>query len=229
MRKIWIFLMVFCSLSCWNTSIEETYYPNGSVEKRIVRKNDYQYCFEKFFENNNLKATGCLEYGELKGVTKAYFENGQIETVSTFENGKIIGVQKTYFPNGDINEHKYYLNGKYYYVKIFEENKFNKEHIIPLISEKNRGNDKISFDVSIPFNDSLDYYNSYVDVYYKFSEDSIKWGDDLEKGVFRFDKAHNYHSIEYSKDTSGILFLKTLSVVNSSEVLGYLKVHRIRG
>lgn len=186
-------------------------------------------CIEQFYENGNIKLFAFIENGEFDGIYKDYHENGKLQTVANYNNGKLSGLRKTYHFNGVLDNHKYYDDDdEYFYVQVFEENQIIKEHVVPQINQNINDIEKLSFDVTIPFNDSLGYFNSYIDVFYKLSNDSVFWGGDKELGVFRFDKMQNEFTIEIEDRFADSLFLKTLSVINNSELLGFLEVKKIK-
>ncbi len=228
MNKIIFFLILVFLFSCVDKSNQETYYPNGSVKVRITSKNSNRICFEKFYKNGIIKIIACKENGEFDGRYEGYHENGNLQTIANYNNGKLSGLRETYHLNGVLDNYKYYKDDEYFFVQFFEDNQIIKEHVIPQINQNTNDIEKLSFDVTIPFNDSLGYFNSYIDVFYKFSNDSVFWGEDKEFGVFRFDKMQNEFTIEIEKRNADSLFLKTLSVINSSELLGFLEVKKIK-
>jgi len=228
MKKILIFVFLIGLISCVDSDKNNSYYSDGSIKQKVISNNFNRICYEDFYQNGNLKIKACKVKGEYEGLYKAYHINGKPKTIANFHKGKLDGLRKTFHLNGELDNYKYYQDDEFYFVQIFEENQISEKHVVPKVTQNKLENGHISFDLSIPFIDSLEYYNDFIDLSYKLSNDSIYWGKEKELGKFRLNKNQNRKNIELENGVTDSLFIKILSVINGSKTDGYLEVKRIK-
>lgn len=228
MKTIWILPLLILISSCGNPTIEEYYYPDGSIMNRYIIEDEDHYRYETFYENGSLQETGYIVKGKLEGFGITYYENGKIESTSTFKNGLYNGAIIFYDQNGEITERKYYLEDELFFAQVFKDNKLEQEHVIPIITQKINKDNELSFLVTIPFNDTLNYFNRTIDVKYAFAKDSASWEFDKVKSSLRLNKTQNEFEIVYDEYFQDDNFIKTLSTINVSKERAYLKVQRIK-
>lgn len=229
MKINWIFILIVLIYSCKDTKVKNYYYPNGALELRLTEVGYNIYEGVEYFENGNIKSKGRMIGDLAHGIMTTYFENGQISSIYNYDMGKKNGLMKIFNRNGEINTYKYFLNDELFFAQIFKNGKIVEEHVIPIITEKKKTEGGCYIDITIPFNDTLDFYDYKINLRYKFSQDSTTWGYEKDEGTFSLDKSHRQYIIDCSKNTNNYKFIKTLSSIKGRDTLSYMNITEVGG
>lgn len=226
MRNFLSFIVLTLLFSCKNPNVTESFYPNGSLLERDEKINKNVYKIDIFYENGKLLRTGYGIDGHFEGIVKTFDESGKISIIASYKYGKYNGLVQYFLPNGEIESCKYYLNDSLFYVKQYKKNKIDKVFAIPLISKKIESNKKGTVIISMPFIDSLDYYDKQINVKYKFFKDSTIWDIEKKDGEFSLSNSKNTFQIKFYPYKYS--FIETISSVSDNEILGYFNIKRIK-
>lgn len=224
MKIICILLLIILTNSCKDTKVKEYYYPDGSLELRLTEVGNNIYDGVEFYENGSIKSKGRMIGDLAHGTRTTYFENGQIEAISNYDMGEKNGLMKIYYPNGEIDRYLYFLKDEIFYDQFFKDGKIIKEHVIPIITKKKKSGGGCFIDISIPFSDTLAFYNYTINIVYKFSPDSTKWGYEPDEGKFRLDKSISGFRIDCDKNINNYKFIKTLASISGRDTLAYMNI-----
>jgi hypothetical protein len=212
-----IVFLIILIYSCGNSIVEKYYYPNGKLETIITEKGENIYHFEGFYDDGKLKSIGNMVGTVANGIVTNYYKNGNVQTMSSYNMGKLNGLMKIYNPDGEINSQEYYLNDDLFYIQSFEKDKIVEERIFPILKQNKDKDDNYLFEVLVPFSDTLNYFNNFIDFSYKISKDSI-WDGEKADGFFRFSKIQNKFEIKFDKKNSNNLYLQTYSTLKGSKI-----------
>lgn len=229
MKIICILSILILTYSCRNSKVKETYYPDGSIKVRMTEIGQKLYERESYYENGNLKSKMSMIGDLAHGNMTTYFDNGQIEAIYNYNMGEKNGLMKIFDRNGEIDRYLYFLNDEIFFDQFFKNGKIVKEHVIPIITEKKKSGGGCYIDISIPFNDTLDFYNYTINLVYKFSQDSTTWGYEPDEGKFRLDKSISGYRIDCDKNINNYNFIKTLSSISGRDTLAYMNIVEIDG
>ncbi len=229
MKTSWILFLIILTYSCKDQSVSESYYPSGALKVRVTDLGNNLSIGESYYENGNLKSKGSMIGLVTHGIMTDYFDNGQTEAIYNYNMGKLNGLMKIFDRNGEIDRYLYFLNDEIFFDQFFKNGKIVKEHVIPIITEKKKSGGGCYIDISIPFNDTLDFYNYTINLVYKFSQDSTTWGYEPDEGKFRLDKSISGYRIDCDKNINNYNFIKTLSSISGRDTLAYMNIVEIDG